>query len=138
MSYSRIFGWILFGELHPTQSKRSTQLTTRFEEEKPTMQEFKQHSRANIGYGWEYCLHVSTKAIESECLHHKEEKEMTKFFHINIHVKTTKVDALFNSSSHANLIVDDLVSKLGLEVHDHPSPYPLGWVNKDANIKVIK
>ena len=32
----------------------------------------------------------------------------------------------------------DLVSKLGLEVHAHPIPYPLGWVNKDAEIKVSK
>jgi hypothetical protein len=32
----------------------------------------------------------------------------------------------------------DLVENLGLEVHDHPSPYPLGWKNKDAKIKVMK
>jgi hypothetical protein len=25
-----------------------------------------------------------------------------------------------------------------LEVHDNPIPYPLGWVNKDAEIKVTK
>jgi hypothetical protein len=25
-----------------------------------------------------------------------------------------------------------------LEVHDHPRPYPLGWVNNDAEIKLIK
>ena len=31
-----------------------------------------------------------------------------------------------------------MVNKLGLEVRDHPSPYPLGWVNKDAEIKVMK
>jgi hypothetical protein len=32
-------------------------------------------------------------------LHHKEEKEMKKLFHIKIQVKNTKVDALFDSSS---------------------------------------
>jgi hypothetical protein len=32
----------------------------------------------------------------------------------------------------------DLDNKLGLEVHDHSSPYPLGWANKDAEIKVTK
>jgi hypothetical protein len=31
-----------------------------------------------------------------------------------------------------------LVEKLGLEVHDHPIPCPLGWVNKDVEIKVMK
>ena len=63
---------------------------------------------------------------------------MTKLFHINIYVKNTKIDSLFDSGSQDNLIATDLVSKLGLEVHDHPSPYPLGWVNKDAKIKVMK
>jgi hypothetical protein len=71
-------------------------------------------------------------------LHHKEEKEMTKIFYNKIKVKNTKVDALFDSNSYANLIADDLVNKLGLEVCDHPSPYPLGWVNKDVEIKVTK
>jgi len=37
-----------------------------------------------------------------------------------------------------NLITIDLVKKLGLEVHDLPNPYPLGWVNKDVELKVTK
>jgi hypothetical protein len=32
----------------------------------------------------------------------------------------------------------DLVNKIGLKVHDHSIPYPLGWVKNDANIKVTK
>jgi hypothetical protein len=32
----------------------------------------------------------------------------------------------------------DLVNNLVLEFHNHPSPYPLVWVNKDGEIKVIK
>ena len=31
-----------------------------------------------------------------------------------------------------------MVKKLGLEVRDHPNPYPLGWVHKDAKLKVRK
>jgi hypothetical protein len=42
---------------------------------------------------------------------------------------------LFDSGSQDNLIAVDLVKKIGLEVHDHPIPYPLGWVNKDARDK---
>ena len=53
-------------------------------------------------------------------------------------MKNIKVDSLFDSHSHDNLIVVDLVIKLGLEVHDHPIPYPLRWVNKDGKIKVMK
>jgi hypothetical protein len=45
---------------------------------------------------------------------------------------------LFDSGSQANLIASDLVNKLRLEVHAHPIPYPLGWVNKDIEIKVTK
>jgi hypothetical protein len=49
--------------------------------------------------------------VNPSILHHQEEKEMTKLFHIKI-----KVNALFDSSSHVNLIVVNLVSKLALEV----------------------
>jgi hypothetical protein len=76
--------------------------------------------------------------VNLSSLHHQEEKEMTKLFHIKIQVKMTKIDALFDSGSHVNLIATYLVNKLGLEVQNHPSPYPLGWVNKDAKIKVMK
>ena len=77
------------------------------------------------------------KEVNLSSLYHKEE-EMEKLFHINIHAKKTKVDALFDSGSQANIIAADLISKLGLEVHDHPSPYPLGWVKKDTEIRVTK
>jgi hypothetical protein len=34
--------------------------------------------------------------------------------------------------------MEDLFSKLGSKFYDRPNPYPLGWVNKDADIKVMK
>lgn len=76
------------------------------------------------------------KEVSLSSLQQQEEKEMTKLFHIKIQVKKTKIDDLFDSGSQANLIAADLVKKLGLEVRDHPNPYPLGWVNKDAELKV--
>jgi len=63
---------------------------------------------------------------------------MTKLFHIKIHVKKTNIDALFDSISEDNVIAMDLVRNIGLEVHDHLIPYPLGWVNKDVKTKVTK
>jgi hypothetical protein len=63
---------------------------------------------------------------------------MKQLFHIKIQDNNIKVDVIFNYVSCVNLIATDLVSNIGLEVHDHPSPYPLGWVNKDAKIKVLK
>jgi hypothetical protein len=71
-------------------------------------------------------------------LYHQQEKDMTKLFHIKIHVKKTNIDALFDSISEDNVIAMDLVRNIGLEVHDHPIPYPLGWVNKCAKIHVTK
>jgi hypothetical protein len=78
------------------------------------------------------------KGVNLISLHHQEEKEMTKLFHIKIQVKKTKIDDMFDSRSWANIIVVDLVTKLILEVHNHPSPYPLDWVNKDSKIKVTQ
>jgi hypothetical protein len=43
------------------------------------------------------------KEVTMSNLHHMEEKAMTKLFHIKIQVKIIKVDALFDSDSHANL-----------------------------------
>ena len=63
---------------------------------------------------------------------------MSKLFHVKIQLKKTKIDALFDLGSKANLIAVELVKKLGLEVCDHPNPYPLGWVNKDLELKVTK
>jgi len=70
--------------------------------------------------------------VNLSCIHHQEEKEMTKLFHIKIQVNNTKIDALLDFGSHANLTTTNLVNKFGLEVLDHRSSYPLGWVNKDA------
>ena len=53
-------------------------------------------------------------------------------------LKKTKIDALFDSRSQANLITVDLVKKLALEVCDHPNPHPLGWANKDVELKATK
>jgi hypothetical protein len=44
------------------------------------------------------CTYVQ-KEVNLSSLHHQEEKEMTKLFHIKIHVKKTKIDALFDSGS---------------------------------------
>lgn len=67
---------------------------------------------------------IVQKGMNLNILYHNEDKEMKKLSHIKVQVKKTHVDAPFDSSSQANLIVVDLVRKLGLEVHDHLNPYP--------------
>jgi Mg2+/Co2+ transporter CorC len=37
--------------------------------------------------------------VNMSILHHQEEKDMTKLVHINIQVKKTKIDTLFDSCS---------------------------------------
>jgi hypothetical protein len=76
------------------------------------------------------------KEVNLSSLHNKEEKEITKLFHIKVQIKKTKVDALFNSGSQANIIAADLISNIGLEVHDDAgasltSSEPV-WKTKDS------
>ena len=83
-------------------------------------------------------MYHSEKEVNLSILHPKEEKEMTQFFHIKIQVKKTKINTLFGSGSQEKLIAQDLVCNIRLEVHDNPSNNPLGWVNKDALLRVMK
>jgi len=78
------------------------------------------------------------KEVNLKSLHPKEEKNMTKPFHIGIQINKIKVESLFHFSSYAKLIGEYLVSKIGLEAHDHPHPYWLGWINKDVELIVLK
>jgi len=64
--------------------------------------------------------------VNLSSFHHQEEKKLTKLFHINIKVKKTNIDSLFDTASQANTIAIHFISKLGLEVRDHPRQYPLG------------
>jgi hypothetical protein len=84
-----------------------------------------------------FCKFVH-KVVNLSILHQHEDKEVNNLLHIKNQVKKTKIDDLFDSSSHANLIAVDVVNNIGLEVHNRPDPYPLGWVNKDAEIKLTK
>jgi hypothetical protein len=83
---------------------------------------------------------VSTKThkeVNMSSLYNSEDKKMRKLFHIKICVQKIKVDNMFNTKSHANFIAKNLLSKLGLEVHDHPHPYPSRWVNRYAKLKIL-
>ena len=66
------------------------------------------------------------------------EDKRVELFHIRIIYKHKKIDTLFDSGSQANLISTKIVKKMGLETYDHPTPYPLGWLTKDTQLKVTK
>ena len=79
---------------------------------------------------------IVQKEVNLSIFHHKTDKEMTKLVHNKIQFKNTMVDTLFDYSSKTNLVVVDLINMLGF--HGHQSPYLLGWVSKDIEIKVTK
>jgi hypothetical protein len=60
-----------------------------------------------------------------------------RLFHINIKIKK-KLDALFDFISQENLIAKNLVSKIGLEMHDNFQPCCLGSVKEDGELKATK
>ena len=46
----------------------------------------------------------------------------------------TNIDALFDTGSQENLILEELVKNINLETIPHHKPYPLGWIVKNANL----
>ena len=66
------------------------------------------------------------------------EDKRVELFNIRITSKHRKIDTMFDSGSQANLISEYLVKSLGLETRNHPTTYPLGWLNKSTQIKVTK
>jgi hypothetical protein len=67
-----------------------------------------------------------------------DQKNRSEFFHVKVIFKHTKVDTLFDSGSHVNLISKEIVKKLGLKTTPHKNPYPLDWVCDDAKLQVTK
>eukprot|EP00253_Pinus_taeda_P019006 PITA_19006 len=66
------------------------------------------------------------------------DKKRIELFHIRVVVNHTKVETLSDMGSQANLIVESLVKKLGLETKLHPKPYPLGWIYDKAKLNVTQ
>jgi len=61
-----------------------------------------------------------------------------EIFHIRVIINHTQVETLFDTRSQANLILESLVKKLGLETRPHPKPYPLGWIHDKEKLNVTK
>jgi hypothetical protein len=71
------------------------------DEKKTNLLTTNSRNRVEISYDVDenvVCTYV-WKELNLSILHHQEEKEMTKLFHIKIQVKKTKIDDLFDSSS---------------------------------------
>ncbi|KAA8535891.1 hypothetical protein F0562_030894 [Nyssa sinensis] len=63
-----------------------------------------------------------------------DEKE--ELFNVRIQIKQEVIGAIVDTGSQKNLISTSLVQKLGLDTIPHPKPYPLGWIQKDMELKI--
>ena len=57
---------------------------------------------------------------------------------MNIQVRQSIIEAIVDPKSQKNLISENLVQKLGFQTKPHPRPYPLGWIQKDVELKITK
>ena len=124
--------WKLHPNLNPKSCKKDSKKKNLLSKDSSNQIESNSNVDENVVFT------IMQNEVNLSSLDRKEEKGMTKLFHISIQVNKIKVVSLFDSGSQVNLIKIDIVNKLGLEVHDHPNPHPLGCVNKDVELKVIK
>jgi hypothetical protein len=62
----------------------------------------------------------------------------SKFFHIRVIMKHTKVDTLIDNGSQYNLISEEVVKQLGLNTHMHHKPYSLKWISTNHKLHITK
>lgn len=82
--------------------------------------------------------HVRSTGSSNSHNNTPNEDKREELFTIRVISNHTKIDALFDSGSQANLISEDLVKELKLGTIPHHKPYPLGWIVKDANLQVSR
>ena len=120
--------WILYLELRPKNQRnnqgrndRKATLTMQQAEDLP---EFKQPNTT---------LALMTSPTDIAYAYNHEQ-----LFHLNIQVKQSVIQAIFDPGSQKNLISEALVKKVGLEIIPYPKPYPLSWIQKDINMQITK
>jgi hypothetical protein len=62
----------------------------------------------------------------------------SKFFHIRVIMRHTKVDTLIDSGSQYNLISEEVVKQLGLNTQMHHKPYSLKWISNNHKLHITK
>jgi hypothetical protein len=62
----------------------------------------------------------------------------SKLFHITVIRRHTKIDTLIDTGSQSNLILEELVKKLGLKSQTHHKPYTLKWINNHHQMHITK
>jgi hypothetical protein len=53
-------------------------------------------------------------------------------------MKHSKIDTLIDNGSQYNLILEEVVKKLGLNTKMHHKPYSLNWISKDHKFPITK
>lgn len=60
------------------------------------------------------------------------EEKKTQLLYVNTQIKEKKINSIMYLSSQMNIIIENLVHKLGLKIENHLQPYPLDWVDNDT------
>jgi hypothetical protein len=88
-----------------------------------------------VGVQGKYSIHASSNSSNE---FDDDERKRNELFHIRVVSKHTKIDTLFDPSFQLKLISKALVKKMGLEMKQHPKPYPLSWVCDKEKLNVTK
>jgi hypothetical protein len=62
----------------------------------------------------------------------------SKFFHIRVILKHTKIKTLIDNGSQSNLISEEVVKKLRLTTKLHHTPYSLKWISNNHKLHITK
>ncbi|OMO52468.1 Retrotransposon gag protein [Corchorus olitorius] len=85
-----------------------------------------------------HCSAASTSSDTGKAVARAPDSVKEELFWIYVQIQMSKVVALYDSTSQRNLISQQLVKQLNLKSTPHPEPYPLGWLNKGAELQVTK
>ena len=62
----------------------------------------------------------------------------SKFFHIRVIMKHTKINTLIDSGSQSNLISEEVVKQLGLNIQMHHKTCSLKWISNNHKLHITK
>ena len=77
---------------------------------------------------------VATMKIQKEELEDPKEEEC--LFHSQMWVKGSSLQFIVDSGSQKNLILVEVVKRLGLPTTAHPQPYTIGWLHQGRDLCV--
>ena len=85
-------------------------------------------ANANEGILLSQSLMIQQVFLTSRC---EEESQRHNIFHIRCTVNQRVCDVIIDGGSEENIMLQEMVSKLGLKTEKHLAPYKIGWIKRD-------